>query len=355
MQSSCPESSYPPACSPTHSLLNLTRPPGRRRPAAPEAFAVLTNACLVSYDSVDSISDTSRSSPPPSRASARSQRRATPRHGTARRTRPHTSIRIRLWWRPAPMVRSVSSPHAPARPPLPCGARLHPAGHCPNPVNQRALDNDAPPRRFAPSPLQRHACNPSASRCQHSSLRPRTALRMATITRMKTRRGWRTPPSLRINCTTPPLLLNGSAHAGAAFTLRWRRFHPCLGVGAGAGGRRQDWAGTGSGNNAYALSSSPPCPPLFSVLCFHAVAWSPLPSVLSSHLQQPNCPNNQTCTVHTTLMTTLFLSFDPTRLESSLSLSFFLFPFSFFLFPFSFFLFPFFTCFLDPRTYIFSH
>ncbi|KAF8159098.1 hypothetical protein K438DRAFT_2025932 [Mycena galopus ATCC 62051] len=46
MQSSCPASPHPPACSPTLSLLNLSRPPGRRRPATPEAFAVLTNARL---------------------------------------------------------------------------------------------------------------------------------------------------------------------------------------------------------------------------------------------------------------------------------------------------------------------
>ncbi|KAF8152793.1 hypothetical protein K438DRAFT_2026822 [Mycena galopus ATCC 62051] len=46
MQSSCPASPHPPACSPTLSLLNLSRPPGRRRPAMPEAFAVLTNARL---------------------------------------------------------------------------------------------------------------------------------------------------------------------------------------------------------------------------------------------------------------------------------------------------------------------
>ncbi|KAF8182803.1 hypothetical protein K438DRAFT_1839908 [Mycena galopus ATCC 62051] len=55
---------------------------------------------------------------------------------------------------------------------------------------------------------------------QHSSLRPRTALRMATITRMKTRRGWRTPPSLRINGTTPPSLLI-DCDAPPAYTRMW--------------------------------------------------------------------------------------------------------------------------------------
>ncbi|KAF8182832.1 hypothetical protein K438DRAFT_1153571 [Mycena galopus ATCC 62051] len=149
------------ACSPTDSLLNLTRAPGRRRPAAPEAFAVLTNARLVS-------STPSATGPVPLRAELLRDPDAVRLRATVSAYQNSYSSVVARHPDGVLGILAIRA-CAPAAYAAPMRRPPSSSWHGPNPVNRRAMDNDAPPRRFVPSPPQRHACNPSASRCQAST------------------------------------------------------------------------------------------------------------------------------------------------------------------------------------------
>ncbi|KAF8159028.1 hypothetical protein K438DRAFT_2025890 [Mycena galopus ATCC 62051] len=228
IQSSCPAFPHPPACSPTHSLLNLSRPPGRRRPAALEAFAVLTNTRLVL-----STSSATRSVPLLLRAKLLRDPDAVRLRGTVQREEP---VRVPAFvfvcggapprWcaryprRTCLRARRLRRPHA-APVFIQLDIALTPGMHAthPRPAARPALV-------FAAPNGTTDGDNKDAPGVED------TALALHKL---------HDPPSLLLDCDAPPGVhedVDGSAHAGAAFKPRWPRFHPCLGVGAG--GRRQD-------------------------------------------------------------------------------------------------------------------
>ncbi|KAF8182759.1 hypothetical protein K438DRAFT_1975400 [Mycena galopus ATCC 62051] len=111
--SSCPSSPPPPARAPTHSP---ARPPALPYPAAPEAFAVLTNARLASFGKDETIRGYVPFPASPERrfCSTPTPYDSAPRYGAKYQSEYEYSSAPAT---PAPLVRSVSSPPAPVRPP----------------------------------------------------------------------------------------------------------------------------------------------------------------------------------------------------------------------------------------------